>query len=171
MSILAEGIDRFRTPVDRDPGRSRDGYAAFGMSAERFPIRVGARSRLFLRIVFGVRPEDAWIELPDAPDGLVRVSFGWTWLHFATPLDNVTRWRIEGPWRWITAIAVRMSIRHRDVAFDGSPHGGVRLDFRERVPWLIFRIPAIYVSADDLEGLGAALAARGIPGEDARTRR
>ena len=138
------------------------------MSVERFPIRVGTKSRLFLRIAFGVRPEDAWIELPDAPDGLVRVSFGWRPLHVRTRLDNVVRWRIEGPWKWITAIGVRMSIRHRDVSFDGSPHGGVRLDFAERVPWLVFRIPAIYVSADDLEALGAALAARGIPGEDAR---
>jgi hypothetical protein len=62
-----------------------------------------------------------------------------------------------------------MSIRHRDLTFGGSHHGGVRIDFRERVPWLAFRIPAIYVPADDLEALAAALAARGIPGEDART--
>lgn len=141
------------------------------MDVERFPIRVGRRSRPFLRILFGVRPEDSWIELPATADGPVRVSFGWRWLHFRTRLDNVERWQIEGPWLWITAIAVRMSIRHRDVSFDGSPHGGVRLDFRERVPWLAFRVPAIYVSADDLEALAAALSARGIPGEDARARR
>jgi hypothetical protein len=29
---------------------------------------------------------------------------------------------------------------------------------------------ALYVTVDDLEGLAAALTARGIPGEDARTR-
>jgi hypothetical protein len=132
----------------------------------RFPIRVGRKSRLFLRIVFGVRADDAWIELGDGPDAPLRVQFGW-W-PFATTMGNVVRWQIEGPWLWITAIGYRMSIRHRDLTFGGSPHGGVRIDFRTPVPWLVFRIPAIYVTADDLEGLAAALAARGIPGSDVR---
>jgi hypothetical protein len=61
-----------------------------------------------------------------------------------------------------------MSIRHRDLTFGGSAHGGVRIDFRTRVPWLLFKIPAIYVSADDLDALAAALAARGVPGADIR---
>jgi hypothetical protein len=135
---------------------------------ERFPIRVGRRSRLPLGVFFGVTPENAWIELGDAPDGRVEVSFGR--FHFRTTLDNVVRWRIEGPWLWITAIGVRMSIRHRDLSFDGSPHGGVRLDFRTPVRWSFFDVPAIFVSADDLDGLAAAVAARGIPGEDARRR-
>ena len=117
---------------------------------------------------FGVTPENAWIELGDAPDGRVEVSFGR--FHFRTTLDNVVRWRIEGPWLWITAIGVRMSLRHRDLSFDGSPHGGVRLDFRTPVRWSLFDVPAIYASADDLDGLAAAVAARGIPGEDARRR-
>jgi hypothetical protein len=132
----------------------------------RFPIRVGRRSRPFLRVVFGVRVDDSWIELGDGPDGPLRVHFGW-W-PFETTMDNAASWRIEGPWLWITAIGLRMSIRHRDLTFGGSPHGGVRIDFRTRVPWLVFRIPAIYVPADDLEGLAAALTARGISGTDAR---
>jgi len=137
------------------------------MAAERFPIRVGARSATLLRILFGVRAEAAWVEVGAAPDGDVVVSFGrWP---FRTPLANVTRWRIEGPWKWITAIGIRRSLRHGDVAFDGSPHGGVRMDFREPVRWLVFRVPAIYASADDLEALAAALAARGIAGSDDRT--
>ena len=136
---------------------------------ERFPIRVGPKSRLFLLIVFGVHADDAWIELGDDPDDPLRVQFGW-W-PFETTMGNVARWRIEGPWRWITAIGYRMSIRHRDLTFGGSPHGGVRLDFRTRVRWLFFRIPAIYVPADDLDALAAALAARGIAGEDARKAR
>jgi hypothetical protein len=136
------------------------------MATERFPIRVGARSRALLRLAFGVRPEDAWIELGEPPEGPLVVRFGRYGVR--TTVDNVASWRIEGPWLWITAIGVRMSLRHRDVSFDGSAHGGVRLDFRERVPWLAFRIPAIYVSADDLEGLAGALEARGISGTDAR---
>ena len=87
---------------------------------------------------------------------------------FATPLANVERYRIEGPWRWITAIGVRRSVRHADVSFAGSPHGSVRLDFREPIRWTVFRTPALYVAPADLEAFAAAVAARGVPGEDAR---
>jgi hypothetical protein len=81
---------------------------------------------------------------------------------------NLASWRIEGPFLWITAIGVRMSIRHGDITFGGSPHGGVRVDFRMPVRWRIFRVPAIYVPADDLEGLASALARRDVPGRDVR---
>ena len=91
-------------------------------------------------------------------------------LDCVTPLANIAGWRIEGPWLWITAIGVRMSLRHRDITFGGSPHGGVRLDFVERVRVGPFRVPALYVTVDDLEGLAAALTERGIPGVDARKR-
>jgi len=137
------------------------------MSATRFPIRVGRKSAPLLRLLFGVRADDTWIELGDGPDALLRVQFGWS--HFQTPMANVTRWQIEGPWLWITAIGLRTSIRHRDVTFGGSPHGGVRIDFATPVPFLFYRVPAIYVPADDLDGLAAELARRGIPGRDART--
>jgi hypothetical protein len=136
------------------------------MPAERFPIRVGPRSRPLLRVLFGVRAHDAWIDLGDGPDGQLEVQFGWS--HFRTPMANLASWRIEGPWKWITAIGVRRSFRHGDVTFGGSPHGGVRIDFLRPVRWGILRVPAIYVPADDLEGLAAALARRGVPGRDVR---
>ena len=63
-----------------------------------------------------------------------------------------------------------MSVRHRDITFGGSPRGGVRIDFRERVRYGPFRVPALYLTVEDLEGFAAALAARGIPGEDRRKR-
>jgi len=133
------------------------------MPTEHFPIRLGPRSRPLLRI-FGVRGvENAYVEL--AGDDL-DARFGFANVH--VPLSNITSWRIEGPWRWITAIGVRMSIRHRDITFGGSPRGGVRLDFKERVKLGPVRMPALYVTVEDLEGLAAALAARGIPGVDAR---
>jgi hypothetical protein len=138
------------------------------MPATTFPIRIGRRSRLLLRVFFGVKPGEARIALGDGPDGELDVRFGWA--HFHTPMANVVRWQIEGPFRWITAIGIRMSVRHRDVTFGGSHHGGVRIDFRERVGWSLFRVPAIYVSADDLEALAAELERRGVPGRDARTR-
>jgi hypothetical protein len=136
------------------------------MPVERFPIRVGRRSRPMLRVLFGVQADDTWIDLGDAPDGALEVQFGWS--HFRTPLANLASWQIEGPWKWITAIGVRRSFRHGDVTFGGSPHGGVRIDFRSPVRWMIFQVPAIYVPADDLEGLGAALTRRGVPGRDVR---
>jgi hypothetical protein len=136
------------------------------MPVERFPIRVGRRSRPMLRVLFGVRADDTWIDLGDGPDGTLEVQFGWS--HFRTPLANVASWQIEGPWKWITAIGVRRSIRHGDMTFGGSPHGGVRIDFRVPVRWTAFRVPAIYVTADDLEGLAAALTRRGVAGRDVR---
>jgi len=129
----------------------------------RYPIRVGNRSRLLLRVAFGVTPDRAWV---DVGDGVIRVRFGRFLV--TAPIADAVGWRIEGPWAWITAIGVRMSIRHRDISFAGSPRGGVRVDFRRRVRWRFLRIPAIYYGVDDLEGFAAELTALGIPGEDAR---
>jgi hypothetical protein len=129
----------------------------------RFPIEVGRRSRLLLRILFRVRPEAAYVDLGDA----LEARFGFA--HLRTPLTNVVSWRLEGPWLWITAIGIRMSVRHGDVTFGGTHRGGVRIDFRERVRTMrFFRVPALYVTVADPEAFTAALAARGIPGEDGR---
>src|SRR6266576_3823246 len=127
----------------------------------RFPIRIGRRSRPYLRL-WTVRPDTAFVEVDDD----IGVHFGRFGLR--TPLANLASWRIEGPFLWITAIGIRRSIRHGDVSFAGSPHGGVRIDFRERVRWGPFKVPAIYVGADDLDGLAAELTRRGVPGTDAR---
>ena len=133
------------------------------MATSRFPIRIGPRSRRCLRVAFGVTAGRAWAEVTGAE---LVVRFGR--FELRTPLANVASWRIEGPFRWITAIGVRRSIRHGDISFAGSPHGGVRVDVREPVRWGRLRVPAIYVGADDLDGFAATLAERGIPGEDAR---
>jgi hypothetical protein len=131
------------------------------MAPIRFPIRVGRRSWPVL-MFFGVRPDNAWVAIDDDLD----VRFGW--YRIRTPMSNLASWRIEGPFLWITAIGVRRSFRHGDVTFGGSPHGGVRIDFREPVHWGPFRVPAIYVPANDLEGLAAELERRGVNGQDAR---
>ena len=127
-------------------------------------MRLEPRYRWLLRL-FGVRDGNAWVDLGDdqldARFGRFRVS---------TPLSNVARWRLEGPWLALTALGVRLSIRHRDLTFGGTNRGGARIDFRERVPYGPIALPALYVTVADLEGFAAALAARGIPGEDARTR-
>jgi hypothetical protein len=130
-----------------------------------FPIELGRRSRPLLRILFGVTPENAYVDLGDDLDA--RFGYG----RIRTPLTNVASWRIEGPWPWITAIGIRRGIRDGVFTFAGTPKGGVRLDFRERVPTLrLFRSPALYLTVQDVEGFAAALSERGIPGEDARRR-
>ncbi len=136
------------------------------MTARRFAYRLGDRSKPVLRL-FGVASAgDAWVDLDEdsltARFGRVRTT---------TPIANIRSWRIEGPWLWITAIGIRVSLRHRDITFGGSHRGGVRLDFHEPIRVGPLKPPALYVTVEDLEGLGAALAARGIPGTDARTRR
>jgi hypothetical protein len=133
---------------------------------ERFPIRIGRRSGLLLRLLWGVKPDHAYLEIGDSPEGELLARFGR--VSFATQLGNVERWRIEGPFLWVTAIGVRRSLRHGDLSFAGSPHGGLRMDFRVPVHWSVFHVPALYVGADDLDGLANALRARGISGEDSR---
>jgi hypothetical protein len=136
------------------------------MTSRRFPIRLGPRSRPLLRVAFGVRPENAYVDLTE---GGLDARFGR--FRLRQPLSNVRDWRIEGPWRWITAIGVRRSLRGGDVTFGGNHRGGVRIDFHERVPFWRLRVPALYVTVANLEDFAAALAERGIPGTDARTDR
>ena len=64
-----------------------------------YPIRVGPRSRLFLRFFCGVRPGHDTVRLGD---GVVEIRFGW--FNPRVPVAQIERYRIEGPWRWITAI-------------------------------------------------------------------
>jgi hypothetical protein len=133
------------------------------MTPTRFPFRLGTRSRPLLRL-FGVRGvENAYVDL-DATTYTAR--FGR--FEITTPVANLASWQIEGPWLWVTAIGVRMSIRHRDLTFGGSPRGGVRVDFRQPVTVGPLHVPAQYVTVEDLVGLGAALTTLGVPGRDLR---
>ncbi len=67
------------------------------MTPERFPIRIGRRSRYVL-FLFGVRPANAYVDLGDDE---LDAHFGF--FRFRTATRNLASWRIEGPWRWITA--------------------------------------------------------------------
>jgi hypothetical protein len=131
---------------------------------QRFPIRLGRKSRPIL-LLFGVREHNAYV---DVGAGEIDAHFGF--FRFRTLLANVTRWRIEGPWLWLTAIGVRRGIRRGDITFGGNHQGGVRLDFHERVPWTMFKVPTLYLTVADLEAFAQSLSASGIPGEDARKR-
>jgi len=133
-------------------------------TTNHFPIRVEPRYRLILRL-FGVTPANSYVDLGER----LEARFGWS--HVSTPVSNCKSWSIEGPWFAITALGVRMSLRHRDLTFGGSHRGGVRVNFRERVRYWRFRIPGLYLTVEDLEGFAAALAERAIPGQDKRKRR
>jgi hypothetical protein len=135
------------------------------MSTTRFSFRIGPRSGPILRL-WGVRPDRARVDLDDEPGGEMDALFGAS--RIRTPIGNIASWRLEGPFRWIVAIGVRRSMRHGDVTFGSSAHGGLRVDFRRPVKFGIFRPPALYVTVDDLDGLAAALTRLGVPGEDAR---
>ncbi len=130
----------------------------------RWPIRLGSRSKPIL-LLFGARQSNSYVDLGDDLDahfGVYRMS---------TPVTNIARWRIEGPWSWFTAIGVRRGIFKADVSFDGNHIEGVRLDFKQPVNWGPFHPPTLYVTVADVEGFAGALTARGIPGEDARKKR
>jgi hypothetical protein len=130
----------------------------------RFPIRIGRRSR-WLLLLFTATPATAYAEIGD--DLLIR--FGR--FRFRTPLSNVASYRVEGPLTWAKAIGVRMSVLgDRDLSFCGSAHGAVRMDLKSPVNWGPIRVPYVWAGADDLGGLAAELARRGIPGEDVRRR-
>ena len=135
-----------------------------GQTAHRFAFRLGRRTRLVLR-VFGVKPGNAYVDLGDTLDARFR------FFRFQTPSSNLVSWRIEGPWRWITAVGVRLSWRQRDLTFGGTSEGGVRLDLREPVAWHGRQIDALYLTVDDSAGFTAALTERGLPGIDARGQR
>ncbi len=107
--------------------------------------------------------DDAYVLIDDAD---LTAHFGR--FEVTTPLANIVSWRIEGPWHSITAIGVRRSLRDADLTFGGSARGGVRVDFHTPVRVGPIHPPALYVTVADVEGLGAALAERGVPGTDAR---
>jgi hypothetical protein len=144
-----------------------DSPGAAQTGVQRFPIRLDPRFGWVLRI-FGVRAGNAWV---DVGPTTLESRFGWS--HVTAPLSSIERWSIEGPWSPLTAMGVRRGIIKADITFGGSPHGGVRVDFREgqHPKYAIFHPPAFYFTFDDLEGLAAALAEQGIPGEDRRKNR
>ncbi len=161
---VGDGI--YATIAER-PRRVRRAWATLppDVATQRFPIRFGARSRPLLRL-FGVRgPADAWVELRDDE---LEARFGRA--RVVTPISNIAGYRMAGPWLWITAIGFRRGLRG-DITFGGSHHGGVRLNFRERVRIGPFQTSDLYVTVDDIDGFAAALGELGILGVDGRKRK
>ncbi len=130
-----------------------------------FPIRIQPGLRPIL-LIFGVRPRKAIVRIDDH-----RLTAQFGFFGAETALTNIERWDITGPYRWWRAVGVRRTVGTHDLSFGGSAHGGVCLHFRASVGVGRLRVTDLYVTIDDLAGLGAALSARGIGGLDLRTRR
>jgi hypothetical protein len=128
----------------------------------RFAIRLDRRARLLL-LVFGARPATAWIQL-DRDRIVARFGFS----HAEIPLADVERWDISGPYRWWRALGIRGALGRPEITYGGSTHGGVGLHLREPVRIACVRVRHFYVTVDDLDGLAAALTARGVEGADRR---
>ena len=130
-----------------------------------FPIRLQPGLRPIL-LLFGVRPGHATVHLDN---DRVRARFGF--LGAATPLANISRWDITGPYRWWRAVGVRRTLGTHDLSFGGSAHGGLCLHFREPIRVGRLSVSDLYLTVDDLDGFGEALTSLGIEGRDLRTPR
>jgi hypothetical protein len=133
--------------------------------AMEFPIRLQPALRPIL-LLFGVRPGNASVRL-DSERLLAQFGF----FRAETGLANIARWDITGPYRWWRAVGVRRTLGTHDLSFGGSAHGGLCLHFREAVRVGRLRVSDLYLTVDDLDGLGRALTLLGVAGQDLRTRR
>jgi hypothetical protein len=139
--------------------------AATAESAVAFPIRIQPNLKPLL-LLFGVHDDGrAAVRLAD---GVFTARFGR--FELRTPLANIERWDITGPYKAWRAFGVRRSMGTHDLSFGGSAHGGLRVHFRHPVRAARLANTELYVTVDDLDGLAAALTERGIPGQDLRRR-
>ena len=129
--------------------------------ALEFPIRIQPNLKPLL-LFFGVHDDGRALVRIDGTN--LSATFGW--FHARTDLSNIERWDITGPYSSLRAFGVRRTIGSHDLSFGGSAHGGVRLHFRRPVRAARLQNSDLYLTVDDLQGFGAALAARGIPGAD-----
>jgi hypothetical protein len=141
-----------------------NGQATGPSAALEFPIRLQPSVRPIL-LLFGVRRNRATVRL-DGDRLMARFGF----FGAETPLANISRWDITGPYRWWRAAGVRRTLGTHDLTFGGSTHGGLCVHFREPIHVGRLSVTDLYLTVDDLEGLGAALTSLGIDGRDLRTR-
>ena len=131
-----------------------------------FPIRIQPNLKPLL-LIFGVHDDGQAAVRIDGTS--LTATFG----RFSarTELANIERWDITGPYNSLRAVGVRRTAFSHDLSFGGSAHGGLCLYFRTPVRAARLHNTKLYLTVDDLEGLGAALTARGIPGQDLRSKR
>jgi hypothetical protein len=133
------------------------------MPAQTFPMAIEPRWR-FVLWLWGVTARRAFVRLDD---NQFNARYGF--FSLTTMVDNVEGWTITGPYRWWRAIGLRSNWPFREWAFDTNARAGVDLRFRRSVRFArIVRASVLTVTVADPDALAAALAARGVPGEDLR---
>jgi hypothetical protein len=130
-----------------------------------FPIRLQPALGPIL-LLFGALPGNATVLLEDD-----RLTARFGFFRAETSIANIARWDITGPYRWWRAVGVRRTVGTQDLSLGGSAHGGLCLHFSEPILVGRFRVTDLYLTVDNLAGLGATLTARGVPGQDLRNRR
>jgi hypothetical protein len=81
---------------------------------------------------FGILPATSFV---DVADGELVARFGpWS---LRTPVSNIASTEVSGPYRWYTAVGVRMSIADRGITFGSNAKAGLCLQFDEPVKALI----------------------------------
>jgi hypothetical protein len=123
---------------------------------QRFDFRFAPAYRVLAR-PFGITPERAWVQIDDEH---VLANYG-PW-RLRTPLGNVSRVTITGPYRFYrTAGPARLGVTDGGLTFASNGERGVLLSFRERVPAIdplgLIRHPDLTVTVADVHGLLSAL--------------
>jgi hypothetical protein len=111
--------------------------------------------------VFGITPENAWVEISD---DTFRARFG-PW-RVSTPLGNIADVAVTGPYRYFkTAGPARLAITDRGLTFATNGRRGLRISFAEKIPGLdpagVIRHPELTVTVADVEALARLLQSRG----------
>jgi hypothetical protein len=143
-----------------------DGRRRRGMPRVVFPFADDARYRLPL-LGFGFTPERSEVVVDD--EGL-HIRFG-PW-RVDTPLSNIAKATVTGPYRWWRAVGIRLSLTDQGLTFGTSTTSGVCIDLHEPVSvrsrhlMVPLRHPGVTVTVADPEGLAALLTAaeRDSPG-------
>ena len=99
------------------------------MSSEpaRFPFAFDRPAAAILRFA-GVRPETAWVLLTNDQ---LSVHFGR--LRLTTTLENVFDTQVTGPYNWLKAVGVHVSLADKGVTFGTNAKAGVCVRFRTPV--------------------------------------
>ncbi len=127
-----------------------------------FRFEVESRYRLPL-LVYGVTKGRAEVTV-DEED--VHIRFGpWSTV---TPLANISRVEVTGPYRWWRVIGLRMSLVDRGITFGTATGSGVCMELNEPIsvrigPFTVpLHHPGVTVTTEDPSGLAGRLE----PGQD-----
>lgn len=131
------------------------------MADSRFDFDFDARFRLPLALA-GITPSTAAAYLRE---GRFEVRFGaWS---LSTPVSNIATAELSGPYHWVRAVGVRLSLSDRGVTFGTTPRRGVCLSFvipvRAIEPTGALRHPGATVTVREPEALMLALRDAGVP--------